>query len=394
MSKKMVEISMLKNYAPSNLNRDEGGNPKDCVFGGVLRGRISSQCIKRSIRKSAFFSDALGESLLGIRTVHMPSCVASILKNRGYTQELAEAAAEWLANTGKSKKNIEDSPEDDKDEGNKELRTAQIMFFSKEELEAIADEAAKMIEETGRDLKAIKKLKNAGDSIESELKKKGIKPVSVDMAMFGRMITSNAYKNVEASVQVAHAVSTNKLEREFDFFTAVDDVPQGDEMQQGGSGMLGDTGFNSNCYYMYCAIDLEELEKNLSALGEEAENIAKKAVVAFAKAFAYANPSGKQNSFAAHSLPGLVCVSIKDKKIPINLADAFLKPAMYGYGKDLMHDSAEKLINHIDKLDDKYSDTKPETRLWFTMNDDIKGPKYAEKCEKFDLLLERLRESI
>ena len=45
-----VELHILQNFAPSNLNRDDTNAPKDCEFGGFRRARISSQCIKRSIR--------------------------------------------------------------------------------------------------------------------------------------------------------------------------------------------------------------------------------------------------------------------------------------------------------------------------------------------------------
>ena len=49
----LYEIHMLKNYPPTNLNRDDSGAPKSCQFGGTNRGRISSQCLKRSWRTSA-----------------------------------------------------------------------------------------------------------------------------------------------------------------------------------------------------------------------------------------------------------------------------------------------------------------------------------------------------
>ncbi|MDI9530030.1 MAG: type I-E CRISPR-associated protein Cas7/Cse4/CasC, partial [Candidatus Cloacimonadota bacterium] len=45
----LIEIHMIQNHSPANLNRDDLGAPKTCYFGGVLRSRISSQCIKRSI---------------------------------------------------------------------------------------------------------------------------------------------------------------------------------------------------------------------------------------------------------------------------------------------------------------------------------------------------------
>ena len=61
----LYEIHMLKNYPPTNLNRDDTGAPKTCVFGGVTRGRISSQCLKRSWRTSDLFKAEVGEENLG-----------------------------------------------------------------------------------------------------------------------------------------------------------------------------------------------------------------------------------------------------------------------------------------------------------------------------------------
>lgn len=49
--KTFVEIHAIQNFAPSNLNRDDTGAPKDAFFGGVRRARVSSQCFKRAIRE-------------------------------------------------------------------------------------------------------------------------------------------------------------------------------------------------------------------------------------------------------------------------------------------------------------------------------------------------------
>ncbi|MGH8629686.1 MAG: type I-E CRISPR-associated protein Cas7/Cse4/CasC, partial [Burkholderiales bacterium] len=55
-----IELHFLQNFAPSNLNRDDTNNPKDTDFGGVRRLRISSQCLKRTIRLDAAFQTATG----------------------------------------------------------------------------------------------------------------------------------------------------------------------------------------------------------------------------------------------------------------------------------------------------------------------------------------------
>ena len=74
-----VQIHMLQSMPPGNVNRDETGQPKKCVFGGVTRGRISSQCLKRNIRLSTQFKDAFGDSLAS-RTTYLPRMVADALR--------------------------------------------------------------------------------------------------------------------------------------------------------------------------------------------------------------------------------------------------------------------------------------------------------------------------
>lgn len=57
----LIEIHMMKSFPPTNLNRDVSGAPKTCYYGGVQRGRISSQCLKHAWREnSAFFQTYRG----------------------------------------------------------------------------------------------------------------------------------------------------------------------------------------------------------------------------------------------------------------------------------------------------------------------------------------------
>ena len=83
----LYEIHMLKNYPPTNLNRDDSGAPKSCQFGGTNRGRISSQCLKRSWRTSPLLAQAIGAEHLGTRTRRLPDLVAEKLEEMGVSQE-------------------------------------------------------------------------------------------------------------------------------------------------------------------------------------------------------------------------------------------------------------------------------------------------------------------
>ena len=59
----LYEIHMLKNYPPVNLNRDESGAPKSCMFAGTTRGRVSSQCLKRAGERHPYFPRRLAQSI-------------------------------------------------------------------------------------------------------------------------------------------------------------------------------------------------------------------------------------------------------------------------------------------------------------------------------------------
>ena len=48
------------------------------------------------------------------------------------------------------------------------------------------------------------------------------------------MITSDAFLDVQAAMQVAHAISTNKVDREFDYFTAVGPCSEGEPCNPSG----------------------------------------------------------------------------------------------------------------------------------------------------------------
>src|SRR2546430_14759648 len=55
---KKLSLHLLTAMPPHNVNRDEDGRPKTAMFGGELRGRISSQAKKRALRFAPHFPDS------------------------------------------------------------------------------------------------------------------------------------------------------------------------------------------------------------------------------------------------------------------------------------------------------------------------------------------------
>ena len=87
---------------------------------------------------------------------------------------------------------------------------------------------------------------------------------AIDLALFGRMLADLPEKNTDAACQVAHAISTHAVEREFDFYTAIDDLKPDDTS---GADMMGTVEFNSACLYRYAVINWDKLVENLQEDG-------------------------------------------------------------------------------------------------------------------------------
>lgn len=353
----LIQIHILQNYAPANLNRDDTGSPKDAIFGGKRRGRISSQCLKRSIRRSAAFQDAFrGTDLLGVRTKKLPSLIEDELRKLSADDEVVKAIVKRVPEIGRE--SVKKSPEENDTEetqedkaGEAETETKQLIFIAPNELSILAGKLLESYQRIGNrrwpTAKILEITKDLGETL----------PRSVDIAMFGRMTTSSAFENVEASVQVAHALSTNALTEEFDYFTAVDDLTQ-----ETGAGMIGDVEFNSSTYYKYLNIHWEKLVENL---GGDVE-VARKAVLALLEAAATAQPSGKQNSFAAFNLPDFLMVEVSARNLPVSYANAFIKPAYASGDRTLMDVSVEMLSGYLEKLSVAY-DLNP-SRAYLSLN--------------------------
>lgn len=348
--KTLVEIHLLQNFAPSNLNRDDTGAPKDALFGGTRRGRVSSQCNKRAVRQ--FFEEKMREGVfsadeLAVRTKRVCQAIADSLSVKRDSTEV-HAKAERALSYVKLKTEADG-------------KTQYLLFLGRREIAALAgtiDQYWDQIVETeepptegGAVKKKVKTKKDAAGSAPKEVKDQlaaifnGGK--AVDVALFGRMLADMPEKNQHAACQVAHAISTHAVEREFDFYTAVDDLKPEDTA---GADMMGTIEFNSACYYRYAVVDWEKLVANLQ--GDA--GLAAKGLRVFLQGFVLAEPTGKQNSFAAHNPPEFVAVSVCREAAPRNLANAFETAIRAKLGESLTRKSAEALAAKASALDKAY----------------------------------------
>jgi CRISPR system Cascade subunit CasC len=351
----LIEFHLIQNHAPSNLNRDDTGSPKECVFGGVRRARISSQCLKRSIRRSSLFQEEL-DGHLGARTRRLPQLVADRLRAEGLPDDVARIVERKVSGFG-----TRDGKERDASKTTGRYETAQTMFLTEQDVDTVCEVMRKAAAE-GKTAAGLEK--KPAKELQAEAIQKNFRPISVDVALFGRMTTSEALRDVEASTQVAHALSTHKVDHEFDYFTAVDDLQGTDEAEKeedAGADMIGDVEFNSACYYKYFSVDVDGLLANLTGVrpfrrevpAEElaqARDLAAKAIGAMLEAAVRVTPTGKQNTFAAHQLPALVMVEARPKRTPVSYANAFVEPARQDSRRDLIRASLEKLKEHVEAI--------------------------------------------
>lgn len=369
----LYEIHMLKNYPPTNLNRDENGAPKTCLFGGVNRGRISSQCLKRTWRTSPVFQHEIGAENLGIRTRKLPELVGEKLLQMGVDAKYVELVVPKISGFG-TKEGTENK---------KGSYTAQVIFFGPQDIQAAADAVMGILDKckSEKDVKALK-----GKDLQAAVEGAKDRSVTLDIALFGRMVTSDAFRDVEASMQVAHAISTNKVAVESDYFTAMDDLLRGETADESGAAMIGDIDYNSSCYYIYASLDTDILKENLKDAAN-ADEILTKAIPALLRTMAFTNPSGKQNSFAGHVLPGAVLVECKKTKIPTSMVNAFVEPVRSG-SRDLLGNSIEKLAQEVDTVARNYG-LPVEKRIWFCVDKYAMVPQCdALICKTFPELVD------
>lgn len=306
-----VDIHAVQTVPPANLNRDDTNSPKTATYGGVRRLRVSSQSWKKAMRD--YFTSIPENRNVGVRTRFISDLIIKAIMKRDPEKtydEALELSDVVLHNIYKKKaynSNIEiiEADGENSPDGKKHLKNKVLFFMSTIQ----ADRLAGILLDPDLDEKKRNK------AIENALKTDN----SVDQALFGRMVADDKSLDIDAAAQVAHAIGVQKAQPEFDFFTAVEDNKL-EADNSAGAGMMGTVEFSSSTLYRFADVSLHQLEENLG----DKEAVAD-AVVEFVDAFVNSVPSGKQNTFAAHTLPAAVVVTLRDSR-PISYVGAFEKP--------------------------------------------------------------------
>lgn len=328
MTRTIIDFHVLQTVPPSNINRDDTGSPKTALYGGVRRARVSSQAWKRATRKA--FGELLDDSALGVRTKKIVELIAAdIAQSAPDLAGKSDALAEGVLATAGIK--VEKSKKGSEPEASAEA--TYLLFLSKRQIENLAELAIGA--------------EHSGEKLEKSVVKKAADTNhSIDISLFGRMVAEAIDLNVDASAQVAHAISIHPVDNEYDYFTAIDDKASNDNA---GASMIGTVEFNSSTLYRYATVDVDALNRNLGDTGASA-----KALGAFARAFITSMPTGKQNTFANRTLPDGVIVTVRDTQ-SVNLVGAFEDPVLGDGSVTRIAQASSRLVDYSREIDRAYS---------------------------------------
>lgn len=415
----ILELHLIQNFAPSNLNRSDTGAPKDCVFGGSRRARISSQCFKRAMREYFKDSELLTNDEVGIRSKRLHEEIARQLKDNRFENDEygieAILTMSGIYNVEQLQKVDEDNPDAP------EIWTGKsesLAFLGKDSIKEIAglivenpekvqaaaglfrkyredkrkgkDYKGSISKDDKKDLRA-KVKKVLGNELSSEIEKHLNGSRAADLALFGRMLADLPDNNINASSQVAHAISTHKTGLEFDFFTAVDDLKPEDTA---GSDHLGTVEFNSACFYRYLNVNTNLLTSNLQGDAE----LARATVEAFVRAAVEAIPTGKQNSFATHEKPSFVLAVVREGGGALcSLANAFERAVKaeewneenQKMSEGLVRNSIEKFAAHYRKINRVFGDAAKSKVFVNTSDAAVGNGDLGTEAETFSELIEK-----
>jgi len=350
-----INFHVLISHSPSCLNRDDMNMQKNAVFGGKRRVRISSQSLKRAMRKSDYYKTSIGES--SIRTKHISTLYQTAAEHflGRYDDVLVKDAVSLIS--GKDLASDE------------EVRDDAVAPWALEEI-AWFCEQIKQAKEAGEDEKAIKKnLKASTEAMKQALAS------CVDIALSGRMATSglmSEFGKIDGALAVAHAITTHEVsDSDIDWFTAVDDL------QELGSGHLDTQEFSSGVFYRYASLNVGQLQENLGGVNrDQVLDIAAHTLHMLATVV----PSAKQQSFAAHNLADLAMVSFSD--LPVSLANAFERPVCASDG--FLKPSLTGLNDYWEKVHKGYG--LEEKCAEFSLDDELKFPTDIQKQESLEAM--------
>ncbi len=348
---RFLQIHTLTPYTAALLNRDDSGLAKRLPYGGALRTRVSSQCLKRHWR----FADdphALSE-IDGAKAAYrsrelVTRKVIEPLRSR-FPEDVVDALEPEVQMAVYGDKGTE-------------KKTRQTLIFGEPELEWLRTQAEDLATTAAGDAKAASEgakawRKDFRPNIRA-LRESAALPAGLVSALFGRMVTSDTDANIAAPVHVAHAFTVHEEESESDYFTAVDDLAD----DEPGADTIQETELTSGLFYGYVVVDLPGLVENLSGNAALAGQVLHNVVYLIAEV----SPGAKLGSTAPYGRASFMLLEAGDRQ-PRSLAEAYRDPS-----EPRVDAAVGALSVHLVKLDDAYA-TGEERYVMSLVNADVPG---------------------
>ena len=373
---RFLQIHTLHSYSAALLNRDDSGLAKRMPFGGAVRTRISSQCLKRHWRTAqdefAIHSIAGSTAAIRSRNIVERRVIAPLRGTDGINEEVL-TAVENAFNVGVYGGS-----------GATE-RGRQPLLLGEPEVDHLHRRAAAICAEHPGDAKAAGDAATAlfnarrgeGNNFRALLETARL-PAGLEGALFGRMVTSDPGANIEAAIHVAHAFTVHREESESDYFSVVDDLQEDDE--GAGAAHIGDMELTAGLFYGYVVVDVPGLVSNLEGCKpkewQDADReLAAKVVEHLAHLIATVSPGAKLGSTAPYACADLMLVEA-GRRQPRSLANAYRTPS-----RPQLVEATGALSGYLGKLDNAYGAN--ENRRVMSVEDcDIPG---AERLNLDDL---------
>lgn len=353
-----ISIHIVNDIPWSNLNRDDSGTPKRTMLGGVERGLLSSQSIKRAIRKD-FENRILEENPLN--SVDIPDTLFGADGTVSVDASVrSRNLAKWVVSRAKVLSGAGDSFNEKSalKTVNKMIKNLvggekdTVIWLSVEELETLA----KVVSDDINDI----------EGLDSSIAKGKIGSLAI--ASFGRMFASSTDSNVDAAIAVSPAISTHQNLIETDYFIASDDFGwfkrEGENFEVNNSGAgaahIGTALYTSGVFYRTVTIDVRELENNWTgATSEKAQGQIKTLIRSIVSSL----PTGKKNSTAPYVAIPLIIVDQQQYRealsieAPVESSNGFLIPTVE---KILSEHAKAKKFNGINYGETLFSGTLAE----------------------------------
>nr|WP_010399207.1 type I-E CRISPR-associated protein Cas7/Cse4/CasC [Paracoccus sp. TRP] len=357
---RFLQIHFLAPYTAALLNRDDAGLAKRLPYGGTLRTRVSSQCLKRHWRLAddphALIRIAGATDAFRSRETIDRKVLADLTEvDEAVLKPIREALLVAVyGDKGADKK------------------SRQTLLLGEVEVAYLATEAKRLAAEAAGDGKAAQEIaKDWLKTHKANLKalSEGAKmPGGLTGALFGRMVTSDPRANIDAPVHVAHAFTVHAEEAESDYFIAADDLAREEDT---GADTIQETELTSGLFYGYVVVDIPGLIANLGGDAALAGEVLHNLLYLIAEV----SPGAKLGSTAPYSRASFLLVEAGDRQ-PRTLAEAFRDACAASTAP-----AVAQLTAHLAALDAAYA--TGETRRVMTLaNADVPG---AERGSLADL---------